>query len=133
MFFRLVLEEEEVEILQTLLPLIVAASSKHEREQAMYALGFNDIRKFVVTMRHNPQLLESFQILLFLLLSKEEHEPQFEKMRDKIIFTNDEFERRFRRIMGWRKKTKEDVSLSGLEEMWEMDCDVDEWDGHKEE
>ena len=54
-------------------------------------------------------------------------------MRDKIIFTNDEFEKRFRRVMGWRSKTKEDISLSGLEEMWEMDCDIDEWDGYKEE
>jgi hypothetical protein len=126
MFFRLVLDEEECEVLQSLLPLIVTSSTAKERETAMYALGFKDIRKFVMTLRRSPQLLESFQIVLFLLLTKDENSGRLADFEDKIVFTNDAFERRLRRMMGWKKRDKNDLSLQQLEEMWELEYEGDD-------
>jgi len=116
--FHLYLKKPELRAFINFIPIFCLASAPRQRSTAMRLLGYNKKSKFYTDGLTRTHLRDSYYILLFLVMTKDDgNTTETHRLINRIKFFNEHIEERVKLYFDIHDD-KDVLSIGELEEIW---------------
>ena len=118
--FHLYLREKELSSFINYIPIFCLASNRHKRMRAREILGYTSQTKFLFDSHIYSHLRDSYYILLFLVMAKDDgNREEVSRLIERLKFNDKDVELRVNLFFDV-VVDKDCPSIADLEEMWSI-------------